>query len=374
MVLNPELYKALEEISRRQGGGPPRITNAGMTFTYAVVTNDRGRKTIKPGPSEQYHIDCPFCTDKRQRLYVNHMYGMQSPTPMVPGRMLRLCFCQNEQMPKSELFSLLSDYQSALERGLIVTDKASTRQVEEINPYEQEPPTMGDTVPVHKLPRIHPAVQYLESRGYDIEYLGSMLGAQLITDHPDERVAYQAVGRVAFPFTYNGRMVMWQARLTREVTAEEKAKAKAERRRPPPKWWFPGGFNKVLWNMDLARHFPVCVITEGISSAINCGPAAMAAGGKTLLPHMVKFIAQHFEGALVMFDPDAGVSRKAGDPDYQTRAVEQLTNAGCPAISALWEPGSTKDPGDLGVSGCAELICKSSRYFCEKLGYIEGDS
>lgn len=372
MVLNPDLYDALAEISKRQGGGPPRVANSGVEFSYAVVTNDRGRKLIKPGPSEQYYISCPFCTDTRERLYVNHMYGMPSPSPLVPGRMIRLAYCQNEQKPKPELYSLLTDYQSALERGLVVTDKSSARRVEDINPYEQEPPTMGDTIPVHELPNVHPAVRYLTDRGYDIGYLGTVLGAQLISDHPDERLANLVVGRVAFPFTYRGRTVMWQARLTREVTDEEKAECKARKRRPPPKWWFPPGMHKMLWNMDLAVQFPVCVICEGISSAINCGPAAMACGGKTLLPHMVKFIVENFEGAMVMLDPDAGVSRKKDEPDYQDRMVRQLSDAGCPTIGALWEPGSTADPGDLGPDGCADLICRSSRFFCEKLGYMEG--
>jgi len=171
--------------------------------------------------------------------------------------------------------------------------------------------------------------------------------------------------RVIFPYLFDGKMIMWQGRL--HYTPEKKSRIR--------KWWFPSGTKKVLWNMDLARKFPVAVIGEGILSGLCAGPAAMSVGGKTIASHMIKFIKDNFKRVMVMLDPDAGVNRgkKRGkdelEDDYQQKMVDRLLAANVDTIGAKWTKGDNRDPGELGLKRTMELIRNTSQSFAADLGY-----
>lgn len=357
-MLNPGLFKALSALAEETNGPPPAVSNEGAGFTYSV-DKYRGRYFIRPESGEQYHLNCPFCSDSRKRLYVHHAYGLPSPDPRIQGPMIDLAFCQNEQEKKPQLYFTLKDYFWALDRGLIVLDdRAKSCAVEAVSPLEQVPPSVGETVPLASMPdSAH--YQYWVRRGYDPYYLANIYGACIPVSNPDKDMWKMVRSRTIFPYTYQGRTIMWQGRLNFDHADKF-----------PPKWWYPGGTKKVLWNMDLALQFPVCIITEGITSGICAGPAAVAVGGKTLTGFLADFMVENWEMAMVMLDPDAGINRKPGEKDYQKMMVSQLKSRGMTVFGARWKKGDLRDPGDIGMKGCAELIRHSCQQFADRLTYL----
>jgi len=360
MPLNSPLFNALAELAAKTNGPPPGIVNEGVGFTYSVVKTRGGRLVLLPESGEEYHINCPYCPhgDNKKRLYVHHMYGMPSPDPRIKGPMIDLAYCQHEQKKKPQLFITLKNYMWALEHGLInpeILQQAAA--VEVSDPLEQEPPSMGQTVSLKEMPESE-HYRYWLRRGYNPEYLSDSYHARIPLFHPDDRMWDMIRSRTLFPYLYKGRVIMWQGRLTYDHADKW-----------PPKWWFPGGTRKVLWNIDLALQFPVCILCEGISSGIAAGPAAMGIGGKTLNTRMVEFIAENWEAAMVMLDPAAGINRKSDEQDYQRRLIGQLMEAGLSAVGARWMRGDNRDPGDLGPAGCVELIRRSDSAFAQRLVY-----
>lgn len=346
--LNPYLYTMLSHMF----GGPPVITNQGEPFSYDVVSTPRGYRMKARG--EQYSVSCPDCSDKKKRLYFNHMYGARISDPRFPGPLIDLCYCQHEQRPKPKWYALLGKSLSDPMVALTVQQQTACA-----TPKGNEPVTMGDVTPLRELSDSHPAVQYLRSRGYETSYLSDVYGACVSNSHPDEKIDRMVRGRIIFPFLVDGHMLTWQARLAYDLPKSQKF---------PPKWYFPGG-SKTLWGYDVARQFPVLILCEGILSAVNFGPAGVSVGGKTLLYSMNKLVVGQWKYAVVALDPDAGINRTK-DPDFQERMVRQLHDAGLHVSGVLWTPGDNRDPGDLGPVGCLELLKRSAPWCIDMLPYL----
>lgn len=349
--LNPYLYSLLTRVF----GKPPIITNEGEPFSYDVVSTPRGHRMKARG--EQYSVCCPDCGDTRNRLYFNHMYGCKISDPRFPGPLIDLCFCQHEQRRKSKWYALLGQSISDPMVALAVQQNTHTHG----GKTRTGPVPMGEVVPLRELPQDHPAIVYLRGRGYETNYLSDVYGACLSVSHPEERIDRMVRERVMFPFVINGELATWQARLVYDLPKGQKF---------PPKWYFPPG-GKALWGYDVAKQFPVAVLAEGILSAVNFGPAGVSVGGKTLLYSMRKLIVQQWRDVVVALDPDAGINRTK-EPDYQERMIDQLKEEGVNAVGVQWAPGDNRDPGDIGPSGCLELLRRSAPWCLERLPYFGG--
>jgi hypothetical protein len=353
--LNPVLFSALTSVF----GRPPKITNQGQAFTYTV--EERGGGVRVKAQGEQYCVCCPDCGDAKYRLYFNHRYGTTISDPRVRGPLIDLAYCQHEQKKKPKWYALLGRALSDPSVALLVQEnsRCSPQQGSVFGAI----PTMGETVSLRSLAPSHQAMTYLRGRGYDPLYLNDIYGACLIINHPDERVARMAVGRVAFPFHVNGEFKMWQARLTYDLPKGQKF---------PPKWYFPPGTIKVPWGYDVASAYPVAILAEGISSALNFGPAGIGLGGKTLTYATRKLIAQRWKSVVVALDPDAGINHKPDERDYQEQMIRELTEEGVSAVGVRWQAGDTRDPGDIGPVGCLNLLRNSAPWVVEDLPYFRG--
>lgn len=69
-VLNPVLYQRLVELF-----GSVKVANAGQSATPF-------------SGGEQYRVCCPYCNDKRHRLYISHLYATSEHRG--------LAYCHNE--------------------------------------------------------------------------------------------------------------------------------------------------------------------------------------------------------------------------------------------------------------------------------------
>lgn len=370
-VLNPALYQQLCDLDSASKSAGVRIANQGCEGEVDV---DRDRRV---GPhqeprlvtcgGEEYVMCCPFCNDGRHRLYVSYLLGMKSPmseiaspTATTPGQMCRLAYCQNEQKSKPDLWGTLQGggYEKLATLGLIEVNKAAS-----ISAGGVPLPSMGNTRPIHELPIDSPPVQYLINRGYDVQYLGKHCGAVYIASHNNADMDVMVSGRIGFPFYQDGKLVSWQARVAREIPKGSFC----------PKWYFPKGSKKALWNYDVASKYECCILGEGILSAVNFGPAGMAIGGKTLLQSMVKLIVAKWKYVLVALDPDAGINHRPDEKDWQAALVKQLRKEGVPHVEGIiWTKGDNRDPGDIGPLACAELVRRSFPALYEKLPYYSG--
>lgn len=340
-MLNPELFKALKRVNK---GVDPKISNPGVKYSF-TVRKENGKTKID-GSGEQYAINCPVCSDKRFRLYVHYMYGQKHHIPGYnsPGdELLGLAYCQNCQKRVR--------LQGYLEGFYTPADPRTAELLEALNgtlkTEGRSCPTMGSTRPLESLPDDHPAVQYLVKRGFNPKYLGSCGKAVLMESHEDPIINRLVAGRIGFPFFVNGQLVTWQARSPFDLPKGKKW---------PPKWWFPGGTSKVPWNLDVAAQFEVVVICEGILSAVNAGPAAIAICGSTITSASMALIKERWKKAIVMLDSDVGINRNPGKENCQEKALLWLKEAGIEAQGVQWTPGDLRDPGDIGFAGCLEVL------------------
>ena len=122
----------------------------------------------------------------------------------------------------------------------------------------------------------------------------------------------------------------------------------------------------------MARYYRVVIISEGILSAVNFGPAAVSVGGKTLTYKVKQLLTTGWEHAVVALDPGAGILRSPGKPDYQQRMVDELKSEGMNAMSLCWTHGDLRDPGDLGTHYCINELRQSCPMAAQLLPYIGG--
>lgn len=340
-MLNPELFRALKRVNK---GVDPKISNPGVRHSFTVRT-ENGKVKID-GSGEQYAINCPVCGDRRFRLYVHYMYGQKHHIPGYnsPGdELLGLAYCQNEQKRIRLQGYLEGFYEPA--------DPRTAETLEALNGTLRTGkvacPSMGTTRPLESLPADHPAVQYLVRRGFNQQYLGSCAKAVLIEGHEDPIIGRMVTGRIGFPFYVEGELVTWQARSPFDLPKGKKW---------PPKWWFPGGTSKVPWNVDVARQFPVVVLCEGILSAVNAGPAAIAIGGSAITSLSMSVIKKYWKKAIVMLDSDVGINRDPDKPDWHERSITWLREEGLEVEGVRWTLGDLRDPGELGFAGSMEVL------------------
>jgi hypothetical protein len=350
---NMELYAALQRLNN---GVPPKVVNAGEPAAFATDRGPDGHVQLHAS-GELYAINCPKCHEVRCRLRVHFLWGIAHHVPGYnqPGEVLEgLAYCQNEQKRIPLKGYLREDYRP----DPILAIKMALEE----KPPPWTCPTMGEVIPLQNLPEDHSACQYLVKRGFSPRYLGETCGAVLMAKHPDPYVDRLSRMRIGFPFYVDGILRLWQARLAYDLPKGVTW---------PPKWYFPSGGQKVPWNVDLAAGFPVVLINEGVLSAVNAGPAAISAGGKTLTTEVRRIIKAHWKRAFVMFDPDAGLCRAAGAPDYQLIAMQQLRDDGLEVSGAKWTPGDLRDPGDLGFLETLKMIRASDPFVFASLPYAQ---
>lgn len=292
LPLNRQLHRLL-----KNRFGHVEIASPGIGFRGAVKRVFDGkelRQRFEPAVTgEYYRINCPYCNDTRQRLWVNHQYGQQDPANP-QRRMLWLATCYNEQC--------LEDYDNALdfenrvfghinrnERGKF---KVATGREEAAELREVALP--GVTVPLMKVPARHQCRTYLAERGFDSEKLAALYGLCVCVDSDAFPVC---MGRLIIPIHMHGELVGWQARHPGELAFNQT--------RIPKYYGLPGMPKRLmLYNYDRAKEYSTVVIVEGVTDVWKIGGPAVALLGKKAHPMQRKLLAE-FDAAIVALDPDA---------------------------------------------------------------------
>lgn len=115
-VLCPELY---DRLTTTFGGGV-LIANQGMACTTQTsrITGG-GTYTSLLYAGEYYRVNCPFCSDTRHRLWINHMYGQPDANGW-PMTFLAHCYnehCLENQANRQIIENAVLKFRNANQRG-----------------------------------------------------------------------------------------------------------------------------------------------------------------------------------------------------------------------------------------------------------------
>lgn len=350
-MINPSLYAALE---RRFGEGEVRVFNEGepLTCEYAQRDDKQNRYRIAPGftPGEEYRVNCPFCGDTRQRLYINHRWGVSDPKTGTRNLWLAHCWneeCLHDYAKQESLYDQIytfllyddGDYASLCERS---EKGAANKKPKTI----RLPPCLWylDDIKA-KLPT-HKAVQYLEDRLHDATTLGAQWGYAYCSDSN----LWQARNRIIIPIYYRNELVGWQGR---HIGKPEKDVVK---------YGTSPGFAKSqhVYNVEHASSFSVVVLTEGAFDVAGVGEQAVCIFGKSLNRAQLTKLEQHMSHdavLVVMLDPTpdktVGTKQQKHHIDKTMALLQTSSFAGrCLDVRLLL----TMDPGSVDNAYLWDLI------------------
>lgn len=346
--LCPRLYQLLQKRFRRV-----EIANAGM----AMQARRRERKSLEGrwwdihDAGEYYRVNCPFCTDTRQRLWINHRYGRKDEYDPKGRVVIWLAHCYNENCLQSyerqvQLEDMVLGFINANQRNTVLqVSKGEDRAKLSVC----EP--LGDLVRIHKLDPRHAAVRYLADRGFDIEDLGRTYKVDYCfgVNKSEHRAA---VGRIIIPIIIRGQVVGWQGRFPGDLDWKATGIQKYYNLPGMPK-------RLMLYNIDAASQYECIVLVEGVSDVWAVGPAAVSLLGKTLTSRQIALLSEsttmigRSKPIVLMLDPDAFHNMEG--------MLQQLRTSlrGCPVVIVRLPEG--RDAGSYDTEYNWTLIQKAAR-------------
>ncbi len=308
--LNPALYQALQFRFSRV-----KITNADQQriVQYSPDPSRPGKmRAASTARGEQYVIDCPFCHDDRQRLYVSYQYGVTDPK--TGSSNLGLWYCQNEKCHEDPAHRQAFRMMTRLPLGREARARAQSQPAPTVTPAQTPTEILlpESLIPISSLLPTYPAAAYLIQRGFDLNELWTTWNVSFC----DACYAVRpiATDRIVIP--------AWRpAKMFASATSE-----------PPPLvlggWQaraIPGfehlggtdakyisalGMRKseMLYGLPQAlQTIGPIVVVEGPTDAWRIGPGAVALFGKDLSQTQKLLLVHHFAGRpiVVMLDPAA---------------------------------------------------------------------
>lgn len=339
-------YISYELTQPRQGDGKKR----------------RGFRRVRAS-GEEYKVNCPFCTDQRKRLYINHRWGVFDADTR--SRNLFLCQCFNEQCVDS--------YERQKQLAMWVFSSAAERNRRgemDVRPGTKTPTQVCEVTPPGLLIRLdqlkehhpnHPALVYLESREFDPVFLAKRYDVSFCP-HSKFNLARN---RIVIPM-YRDRdgkreLINWQAR----YVGDDVHGQPFNRARVPKFWTCPNSARRLIaYNMEVAVRHDTILITEGATDVWGAGPQAMGLLGKKMNPQLqsrfLNLIKRYHPDrppvVCVLLDPEQDEKERAkGKPHHIEALVASLKGVLGPNVFGLYlEPGW--DPGNLYRSFLRDLV------------------
>ena len=155
------------------------------------------------------------------------------------------------------------------------------------------PEDKGITIPGEDLHQVHR--QYLEGRGYNVDFLIEHYGIKGTLRHTD---AYELSYRIVFPITYEGIPISYIARSYTEGTPNKYLCC-----RPEQELIF---HKNKLFNIDKAKGKTV-IVCEGALDALKLIQASknfniVATYGTMIKPKQMQLLRERFDKIIVLFD------------------------------------------------------------------------
>ncbi len=307
-VLNPVLYQRLQSAY-----GRVTVAHRGLEFDYDThIDPFTGQLRLdKHGACENYRVNCPFCGDKRQRLYFNYPYGQKLKDGRV-GTMLVHCM-RRGCLRDPENRWLVWDRLKAGGRPLTGARLNQALAIE--RPTHCSLP--GTCPRLVDLPMHHKANSYLIVRGFDPVELSRLHDLRYCSQCFDVRLS-PAIGRIIIPIRRKGKVVGWQGRYVGDINFK---------REDIPKYFNWPHMDKSSWVIELAkaRRYHTGVIVEGYPSVWRVGRMCMPLLGQTLNDQQIRMIKRAFRGGAVVYlpDPDVWADRPEAPPADASEGAKQ---------------------------------------------------
>jgi hypothetical protein len=274
------------------------IARAGEGAAACMVPGPRGERVefLENLEGEYYRVNCPYCNDTRQRLWVNHRWGVgfKEYTGHDFGWAVHcynedcLSDWQRRKLLKERIYHMHSRY-----RGQHIQILEGQLEAPITGPV-QDP---GTLTPVDQLHPGHPAAHYLTTRGFDLQYLAKYYRVSYCSQ---ALPAFKgAEGRIIVPILQDGEQLNWQGRHIPDVDWKKTGIAK---------YYNCPGVSKrsLVYGLDDAKGMPFAIIVEGVTDVWAIGAGALGILGKTMSPHQLnKILEEDFTTAIVMLDADA---------------------------------------------------------------------
>lgn len=263
-VLNPALYDTLV----KQYG---TVVLSSPGEGASIVEMDGRIQVLHVG--EQYRVNCNFCNDTRQRLYVHHLWFEYR----------HLVHCFNEQCMTNP------DYRQYFAQALVFNLGSRAVVVRQVDPPEPEDPHLSvdppDGVrPITDFPYSDPAVQYLVGRGFDPAAVFREFAVGLC---PISRLYPPMSGRLYTPVFDGSRMAGWQGRFVGDPPIDPATGKPGWKKLGVTKYYNRPGFRKSRYlygPADQTVKYPFVVLVEGVTDTWRIGPAARGYLGLELSP------------------------------------------------------------------------------------------
>lgn len=325
MPLNPLLYDRL-----CQRFGCVEIVNPGSRFVArSSHYPTAGRTQLSIASSgEYYRVNCPYCSDTRKRLWVNHRFG--TPDPVSGRPMLFLAHCFNELCMDDENRRKLNEMVYGFQN-------LSARDAIRILPGHYEEAAMGPAslpgkcIPVQNLPLSHPVIEYMcGERGYPLDLLVHLGCSFCVQAQPR---FFPAQERIIIPIFMDSILVGWQARYVGDIDFKA---------RGIPKYFTMPGMAKrqILYNFDVAKNYPFVIVVEGVTNVWAAGPSSVALLGKTLSFQQQCRLQVQWQGKPIIIMLDGGETERSN----MQHIVEQLLPAARGPVLYVRLPDG-RDPG-----------------------------
>jgi hypothetical protein len=326
--LNPFLYDRL-----RRHFGPVKVSNEGQSLVARPVRGHGDEPRLHfVQDGEYYRVNCPYCGDNRQRLFVNHMFGQRDGW----GRRMRfLAICFNEGcLGRPENWQ---DFIERLESAGTPLDRADVRSGLRLPEGARVVQWPGACLPLDQLHDGHPARAYLADRGFDPDEVARRFRVCYCTDSP----YFLARHRLIIPVFEGEELKGWQARYVGELPWKDPA-----RKRDLPVKYFscPNSQfrSRCIYNWDRMKEWYTGVVCEGPTDVWRFGSMAGCIFGNTMTDVQRSRLLRVFRrrSLVLLLDPEEFHSRS-------TRQLVQWFDNEMPGrFCAVRLPEGT-DPGSL---------------------------
>ena len=258
---------------------------------YYVEGLSTGKHTSDRAPTitggEQYRVCCPFCGDRRHRLYISHAWNSELVITGLQVVVGNLAICHNENCLAEP--ANLEKLNRAIFSNINKEDMISIK-VDSMPHVDPEDITATLPAGTRLLTDNAPEdiVRYITARGLRIKELADTWGVSY------GLVNYYRDNVLVFPIYKHGRLRAWQAR---HPNAEQLGVHKY--------YWMPGTKKSwLLYNMDIAKMYPIVVVTEGVFDVFKVGPMGVALFGKKPSKHQEHLLCTLWKNKGMIWIPD----------------------------------------------------------------------
>jgi len=293
-VLNAQLYNKLSNLFQNI-----KIHRQGDKAVYRTISN----KIDIIDWGECYSVDCPFCGDKRSRLWVSHIWGMQVGKYKVYPAVCYNSNCINSKAKRFKLIKAIAFNTTCVVANTQVIKCQDTEEISELKEAFIPKGSISLTNTIYE-----PAYNYIRERGFDPKSLAQKYNLYV---NIDARNGFLN-NRIIIPVYFKEKLVGWTARTINDSS---------------PKYiHMPGMKTKtILFNFDNAvKHRSSVIIVEGVFDVFRMTETlgkenTVCLFGKTASSTQIDLLEKNWKRKVILLDRDAEAEAK--------ELASRLTNA-----------------------------------------------